>query len=362
MLLSLAPVGVGACERSPTAAPEPVAAAGPAAAPKGAATTEPPSPTATPSPDSEPSPAVATAASTADAPTSDTAVAAEPTPQELSILADYRAIAPFLGDDDPDTWTPAERRFLEDWLDETDWAWFESNDFSGDTIRKNWVLSMAAQASKGKRSIIRMPLYPNVGWGCEVPSIWVATGDFNPDVAFIVPTGDTQHVDRCEQCFDLEDEQRGPCEDRHCSMQVEGYFTGTSTTPTEGCHEIGYEFHINRSTTRGGTPTRYLLGLAAGAAEPDGPPIDSGPAWGVMFANAFRNDPKALPRAQAKHQAVVDAGHTTAQLLDSRRIPTLWCCSWVVLVERFEHEKGARALARTLGKTALGKPIVRRLY
>ena len=49
-------------------------------------------------------------------------------------------------------------------------------------------------------------------------------------------------------------------------------------------------------------------------------------------------------------------------MLDSRRIPTLWCCSFAVLVERFDEESAAKALAKVLKREGFKGALVRPLY
>jgi hypothetical protein len=208
-----------------------------------------------------------------------------------------------------------------------------------------------------------MPLYTNVGWGCEVPSEWVATGDFSPDVVFILPVGDTALVERCSACYDIEDEERrGKCISQRCQLQVQGRFTGKITKPTEHCESIGHEFHIERATANGPDPTPFFLALPGGAAPPDGPPIAEGPRWGVLFSSAFRHENDARERADALQARLVEKGHANAEVLDSRRIPTLWCCSFAVLVERFDDEKSAKALAKTLKREGFVGAQARTLY
>ncbi|MCH9686113.1 MAG: hypothetical protein K0V04_32070 [Deltaproteobacteria bacterium] len=82
----------------------------------------------------------------------------------------------------------------------------------------------------------------------------------------------------------------------------------------------------------------------------------------MMLANAFRNDPKVRPRAQAKHRAVVEAGHVDTLLLGSRRSPRCGAVAEWCWCRDSNTKKGARALAQTLEGAGLGKPVARRLY
>jgi hypothetical protein len=355
----------GACEREGaapvTSAPTTAATAPSTAAPTTAAPTPDPKSGTTvavapkpaapePKPEPEPEPA-------------GPAAAGDPAQVER-VLADYHRIDRFLrplpeGSEPSD----ADQKRLRKYLGEKTFDWYESNGWSTDTIRHTWLVRMAEQAGREPPSTIRMPLYPNVGWGCEVPSTWVATGNFDPDVTFILPVGDTALVSDCDDCYNLEDEdRRGTCIDKRCQLQVQGHFTGTITKPTEHCESIGYEFHIERATANGPSPTPFFLALPGGAAPPEGPPITEGPRWGVLFSNNFRHETNARAQADTLQARLVEKGHTGTQVLDSRQIPTLWCCSFAVLVERFDDEKSAKALAKALKREGWKGALVRQLY
>jgi hypothetical protein len=287
---------------------------------------------------------------------------ADPTQVER-VLADYHRIERFLRPQPEGAeLSAADRKLLRGYLGEKRFAWYET-DGGSDTVRQAWLERMSEQAGREPPSTIRMPLYTNVGWGCEVPSIWVATGNFDPDVTFILPVGDTALIERCERCYDVEDEERrGDCITRRCELQVQGHFTGKITEPTAHCESAGHELHIERATAQGSSPAPFFLALPGGAAPADGPPLADGPRWGVLFTNAFRHETNARERADALRARLVEKGHASAQVLDSRRVPTLWCCSFVVLVERFDDEKAARTLAKRLGREGFDGALVRQLY
>jgi len=327
----------------------------------------------TPSPSTAPaapSPAAPITAPIAAAP--EPAPAPQPAPTEPAaggdpvqverVLADYRRIARFLGPlPDGSELSETDQKRLREYLGEDTFAWHESNGWSADAIRHTWLVRMAEQARREPPSTIRMPLYPNVGWGSEVPSTWVATGNFDPNVTFILPVGNTTLVRDCEACYE-DTERRDTCIDQRCDLQVQGYFTGTITSPTEHCESIAYEFHIERATANGPSPSPFFLALPGGAAPPEGPPIAEGPRWGVLFASDFRHETDARDRADALKARLVDKGHAGTQVLDSRRIPTLWCCSFAVLVERFDEESAAKALAKVLKREGFKGALVRPLY
>lgn len=336
-----------ACERDASVTPAPSATA--------------PAPsTAAPIPAPEPGPTVAPAPE--PTPTTTKPAAGGDPVQVERVLADYHRIARFLaplpGGREP---SEADQKRLREYLGEDTFAWHESNGWSTDAIRHTWLVRMAERAVREPPSTIRMPLYPNVGWGCEVPSTWVATGNFDPDVTFILPVGDTTLVRDCEECYE-DTERRDTCIARRCDLQVQGHFTGTITRPTEHCENIGYEFYIERATANGPSPPPFFLALPGGAAPPEGPPLAEGPRWGVLFASDFRHETDARARADALKARLVAKGHADTHVLDSRRIPTLWCCSFAVLVERFDEESAAKALAKVLKREGFKGALVRPLY
>lgn len=279
------------------------------------------------------------------------------------MLAEYHRIERFLRPhDDPLELSAADEKLLREYLGKERFELY-GLDGGSDTVRKAWLERMSEAAAREPPSTIRMPLYTNVGWGCEVPSEWVATGFFDAHVTFILPVGDTALVDRCMDCYAIEDdERRGTCIEQRCDLQVQGHFTGKRTKPTEHCSDSGHEFHVERATASGASPTPFFLALPGGAPPPEGPPIAEGPRWGVLFSSAFRHEDDARARADALHARLLAKGHARAEVLDSRRIPTLWCCSFAVLVERFDSEKAAKALAKQLKRQGFGGALVRTLY
>lgn len=344
-----------ACEREGAApTPSPPTASASAPAPSSAA----------PPAAIEPTPAPAPAPTNTPAPATGDPAPAPGDPAEVErVLAEYHGIERLLRPrPEGSELSKADRKLLRAFLGEKRLAWYEAEG-GADTVRQAWLEQMSKQAASETPSTIRMPLYPNVGWGCEVPSEWVATGNFNPDCTFILPVGDTALVDRCMECYATESEdRRETCIEQRCSLQVQGHFTGKTTKPTEHCEGIGHEFHIERATAKGVEPAPFFLALPGGAPPPDGPPITEGPRWGVLFSSAFRHEKDARARADALQARLVDKGHASAQVLDSRRIPTLWCCSFAVLVERFDDEKAAKALAKALKREGFDGALVRTLY
>lgn len=229
-----------------------------------------------------------------------------------------------------------------------------------------WLLRMARDARRDVKSVVRMFISQCIGWGSDVPSDWVATGCFDAAATFIWPVGETALVDRCNACGKIGDyEKAHECIDARCNLVVEGTFTG-ATHQSEGQKQLGgggpvaHVFHIQKA--RLGKYTDPSLRLPGGAGPADGPAITSGPRWGVMWASAFATQKDAPTVAEKLAARMRAAGFAGAEVLDSRRIPGLWCCSEAVLAGRFEGRDEARALASRLKTAGFKDIIVRRIY
>lgn len=98
-------------------------------------------------------------------PTTEPTAAGDPAQVER-VLAEYHRIDRFLGPL-PEGSEPSEtdQKRLREYLGEKDFAWYESSGWSTAAIRHAWLVRMAEQAVREPPSTIRMPLYPNVGWG-----------------------------------------------------------------------------------------------------------------------------------------------------------------------------------------------------
>ena len=221
---------------------------------------------------------------------------------------------------------------------------------------------MVADAKRDILSVISIPLTSCVGWGSEVPSEWTAVGCFEPTVFFVKPTGDTKLIEKCLSCYDHEDEVKmGECKDKRCGLVVEGYFTGKEEKAgRHSGHDPAYEFEIQRAKVS--DRATFTLRLPGGSPGPDGLPIDDGEEWGVMIANAFMTDEDPTGAAKALMKKLVEAGHESAHVVDSRQITTLWCCSKAVLIDVFEGKSEASELAKKLKKQGFDDIIVRKLY
>src|SRR5690606_32368950 len=95
-------------------------------------------------------------------------------------------------------------------------------------LRAAWLRRRAEEAAAGPASLLRIPMEACVGWGCEVPSDFVAVDCFGPVAFFVIPTGEEGRVRACRECLAREGEARAECESTACSFFVEGFFTGKS--------------------------------------------------------------------------------------------------------------------------------------
>jgi hypothetical protein len=130
-------------------------------------------------------------------------------------------------------------------------------------LRAAWLGRRAEEAAAGHASLVRIPIEACVGWGCEVPSEFVAVDCFGPAAFFVIPTGDDARPRACLQCLGQEGEARAECEPSMCHFFVEGWFTGRrEEAQGEGCG-AGWEFHVARSD-EGPDPGFQILVPAGG--------------------------------------------------------------------------------------------------
>jgi len=226
-------------------------------------------------------------------------------------------------------------------------------------VRHAWLDRLVAAAATGAASTVRIPLSFCVGYGCEIPSEWVAAGCFEQDAFFVIPTGATKLMDAASDCYRLPDDKIDACKEARGTLTVEGHFTGKTVKP-EHCELVGHEFVVERA--RVGGERAPSLRLPAGAPAVDGPAITDGPRWGVLWASAFMTEPGATATAEAMVARMEKAGVTGAEVVDSRRVSTLWCCSAAVIAGRYDAREAATAAAAKLGKQGFRDLIVRELY
>lgn len=136
-----------------------------------------------------------------------------------------------------------------------------------------WLSRHAKLAAAHHGSQIRIPIEACVGWGCEVPSEFVAADCFGPVAFFVTPTG--ADLSTCHACFDEDDDdKRLDCIGEHCNFVAEGHFNGRSHRVERGDDEdapqdVGcgqsWEFEITRIADDGGA---FTLVAPAGGPPP----------------------------------------------------------------------------------------------
>jgi hypothetical protein len=313
-------------------------------------------------PATSPPPTGADVVAPATPPPSDPAAPAETAQAERALDA-YAAIEPFLRPrPDASPLSLADSKRVSALLGEEYFDWGET-DGSVDSVRMGWLASMSAAATRGEPpSTLIIPIKRNDGWGCEVPSLWVATGYGDADATFILMQGNHELLQDCLRCDLVDVAGREACRAQRCNLQAQGSFTGKTTMQPDYCQHVGHEFRVERLVVGKDGALPFTLALPGGAAPPDGPPIADGPRFGVLLTSAVRHEKGARARADALRTRLIEQGHAGAEVLDSRRIPTLWCCSWAVLVERFTDEKAAKSLAQRLGQEGFDGAVAQALY
>jgi hypothetical protein len=143
-------------------------------------------------------------------------------------------------------------------------------------LQAAWLTTHATMAAEGRTSVIRIPISACVGWGCEVPSEYVAADCFGPVAFFVTPLGGAMAP--CDRCLAEEDDEvRSSCMDTACNVLAEGHFTGvqrgvTASDEPEASEESGagcgaaWEFDVHQLVPV--TETPYDLLLAAGEPAP----------------------------------------------------------------------------------------------
>ena len=226
---------------------------------------------------------------------------------------------------------------------------------------------MAQEAKKRNHSIIRIPLFFCVGWGSQVASSFTTVNCFGEFPNFFIDPIGNFDFSLCDGCYDIEDmEKHDACKEKNCGdLMLEGYFTGkTHTLDSEHCSYCSSEeFYVLRSKPlEKATSSLYSLALPAGAGKLQKAIITDGPEYGVMVTNFFRQDSKSLEKAEILLKKLQDLGYSNAEIADSRSIATLWCCSYVVIVDTAESKKQAKELKKKLKDQKIQGVTIRKLY
>ncbi len=214
-----------------------------------------------------------------------------------------------------------------------------------------WARARMANATSGVPELVRLPLRrQGPGWGCTCPPYYVGTYDgANPGTIWLDPVFEPTAV------------EVAPRE----TMIAEGYFTGASHVDDgdEKYKVLGFRVLRDRAPapvpgespgTVGDTEARALV-LARG--DPCGretrPPPD-GRTYLLVEASLAMAGPRAYEGARARAEKL-RGRFPRVEVLDSRSVPGLFCCNFVVVIDRERSEREATtsaAAAKRMGITA----------
>ena len=234
-----------------------------------------------------------------------------------------------------------------------------------------WVGFHHEAARAGHASVVRLVLDHCIGWGSATPSSYTMHGCFTDYAVFVQPVGNTAFETRCEQCLQSQD---AACRTRHCEppVLVEGRFVGKTRAvemdPDDpDTRRIAYEFEVFRfkslegeadvSSSDAVSPNRRTsVRLPAGSAMPPVEPLSKGPRFAVVHLVEPLWQPASLSVALETAQWLELSGMKYVKVVDSRLIPTLWCCGYAVIVGRYDTLAEARQVAAAYGKQGI-EPI-----
>ncbi len=236
---------------------------------------------------------------------------------------------------------------------------------------KAWVEEHVKIAGRGSAGVVHLVFTQCVGWGSMVPSDYTLFGCFTPFALFAHAAGEPGFVKACRACS-REDET---CMQTWCAPRlVEGYFTGKTKIERQDPDDpasarVSYEVRVLRDRPLTGPPVEATelapdlgLVLPAGSPQPDGPTVSDGP----RFAVAARVDrvwaPTSLTLARELASKLHREGFTDAQVIDSRRIRTQWCCSHLVIAARVGTTAEAERVRTSLATKNLANFEVVELY
>lgn len=221
-----------------------------------------------------------------------------------------------------------------------------------------WLKARIANAKAGRREIVRVPLVArSMGWGCRCPAHYLG----------LDPYGDVLGLG-----WVAPDPEPGVSVSIvHLSegdvFLVEGWFTGKTVTedlrnedgePAEWLYRLD-ELHVARARPlRAGDRQELRVVLPHPAAAEAVPPLADDRPWVVIAGSADLTHPRHAERAAKLAERVRKAGFPDVEVLDSRRLPQLWCCASIVVAGRFRTEAEAKERAAALRKKKL-KPTVR---
>ena len=236
---------------------------------------------------------------------------------------------------------------------------------------KAWAWELADQAKNGAGSLVRLKLTHCVGWGSQVPSTTTIFGCLTPWAVFVTTVSEPDLWESCDEC---EYDDRA-CREKHCKPWiVEGRFTGNQIRELKDPFHpesavFSKEFQVFRQRRYEGKEVEPLqidpaleIMLPAGYPVVSEPPVREGPVWAVAAIWDRVWVPASLILAQRQKDKLKAAGFSDAIILDSRRVLTQWCCSWIVVASRHDTSPDAQKARDRLHSAGVGEFLVIPLY
>ena len=218
-----------------------------------------------------------------------------------------------------------------------------------------WGQARRANARAGAPELVRIPIHHHgVGWGCTCPWHYVGIMEFSSEEGLWLDP----HYEPTA----------APIAERETKI-VEGYFTGESH-PEKGDGTTKYDvldFRVLRSraatsTVPGAgdvalTDARAVVLAQGNQAGLETAPPSDGRTFLVVVASIPLSSPRALESARAEADRL-RGSFPRVEVIDSRTVPGLFCCNYVVVLDRARSERDVAEVAAEARK--LGSVSVRR--
>jgi hypothetical protein len=219
--------------------------------------------------------------------------------------------------------------------------------FSGEQLDEHvpWMLARLASARAGKPDLVRVPLHQHgLGWGCTCPFFYLSDEESIGAAVFVEPH------------FEARANSPGLAQ----TVVAEGYFTGASHEekgdgPTK--YRV-FDLRVVRTRPFANENDRAVTVLARGdQAGIEAPAPADGRVFLVIDESIALASPRAFETARARAEKLRDR-FPEVEVIDSRTVPGLFCCNYVVVIGRRTTEAEAAQLVAT-AKKAGEKPLVR---
>jgi hypothetical protein len=208
---------------------------------------------------------------------------------------------------------------------------------------EKWIRERATAAKKGEAELVRIPItFRAMGWGCSCPAAFVGVnvGTHNGGETWVKvvagPYADLPGVPRLG-----------------IRLVAEGHFTGARVKedlrgkdgPAESLYHL-WELKVLRSRSlrdrEGGEDSKVHVVLSGKDAKEKVAALSDDRPFLVVVESFLSSEKASEKRAQVLKERLVKAGFGTAEVLDSRSAPRLFCCYRVVVSGR--HKDRGEAL------------------